>query len=73
MKISLFEELYESAPDGMKTMLFRQYRMHRDIAGLINRFYINTDAGSLSLRLWNLRITAADATISGPIIMLYGM
>lgn len=47
MKISLFEELYESAPDGMKTMLFRQYRMHRDIAGLINRFYINTDAGRL--------------------------
>lgn len=47
MKTSLFEELYESAPDSMKTMLFRQYRMHRDIAGLINRFYINTDAGRL--------------------------
>ncbi len=47
MKISLFEELYESAPNNMRTMLFRQYRMHRDIAGLINQFYINTDAGRL--------------------------
>ena len=47
MKVSLFEELYESAPHSMKTMLFRQYRMHRDIASLINQFYINTDAGRL--------------------------
>lgn len=47
MKVSLFEELYESAPPDMRTMLFRQYRMHRDIAALINQFYINTDAGRL--------------------------
>lgn len=47
MKVSLFEELYESASSGMKTMLFRQYRMHRDIAALINQFYIDTDAGRL--------------------------
>lgn len=47
MKVSLFEELYESAPSDMKTMLFRQYRMHRDIAGMINQFYKDTDAGRL--------------------------
>ncbi|MCI8776456.1 MAG: AAA family ATPase [Oscillospiraceae bacterium] len=47
MKISLFEELYEKAETGTKTMLYRQYRMHRDIAGLVNQFYINTDAGRL--------------------------
>ena len=47
MKTSLFEELYESASAGMRTMLFRQYRMHRDIAALINQFYIDTDAGRL--------------------------
>lgn len=47
MKTSLFEELYESATSDMRTMLFRQYRMHRDIAALINQFYIDTDAGRL--------------------------
>ncbi|MGN0620848.1 MAG: AAA domain-containing protein [Porcipelethomonas sp.] len=47
MKISLFEELYEKAGSGMKTMLYRQYRMHKDIAGLVNQFYIDTDAGRL--------------------------
>ncbi|MCM1226921.1 MAG: AAA domain-containing protein [Clostridium sp.] len=47
MRSSLFEELYESAPSGMRTMLFRQYRMHRDIASLVNGFYVNTDAGRL--------------------------
>lgn len=47
MKTSLFEELYETAPSDMKTMLFRQYRMHRDIAALINSFYVDTDAGRL--------------------------
>lgn len=47
IKISLFEELYEKSDQSMRTMLFRQYRMHRDIAALINQFYINTDAGRL--------------------------
>ncbi len=47
IKTSLFEELYEKADGSMKTMLFRQYRMHRDIAALINQFYIDTDAGRL--------------------------
>lgn len=47
IRISLFEELYEKAGDSMKTMLFRQYRMHRDIAALINQFYMDTDAGRL--------------------------
>lgn len=47
IKISLFEELYEKSDISMRTMLFRQYRMHRDIAALINQFYINTDAGRL--------------------------
>lgn len=47
IKISLFEELYEKSDLSMRTMLFRQYRMHKDIAALINQFYINTDAGRL--------------------------
>lgn len=47
MKISLFEELYETAPTEMKTMLFRQYRMHRNIAAMVNHFYADTDAGRL--------------------------
>lgn len=47
IKISLFEELYEKSGPSMRTMLFRQYRMHKDIAALINQFYINTDAGRL--------------------------
>ncbi len=47
IKVSLFEELYEKSDVSMRTMLFRQYRMHRDIAALINQFYINTDAGRL--------------------------
>jgi len=47
IKISLFEELYEKSDISKRTMLFRQYRMHRDIAALINQFYINTDAGRL--------------------------
>ncbi|MBE6844140.1 MAG: hypothetical protein E7508_00305 [Ruminococcus sp.] len=47
IKVSLFEELYEKSEPVMRTMLFRQYRMHRDIAALINQFYINTDAGRL--------------------------
>lgn len=47
IKVSLFEELYEKSDKSMRTMLFRQYRMHKDIAALINQFYINTDAGRL--------------------------
>lgn len=47
IKVSLFEELYEKSDRSMRTMLFRQYRMHKDIAALINQFYINTDAGRL--------------------------
>ena len=47
IKVSLFEELYEKSDSSMRTMLFRQYRMHRDIAALINQFYIDTDAGRL--------------------------
>ena len=47
IKVSLFEELYEKSESRMRTMLFRQYRMHRDIAALINQFYIDTDAGRL--------------------------
>lgn len=47
MKISLFEELYQTAAQETRTMLFRQYRMHRNIAALINQFYIDTDAGRL--------------------------
>lgn len=47
IKVSLFEELYEKSDKSMRTMLFRQYRMHKDIAALINQFYIDTDAGRL--------------------------
>ena len=47
IKVSLFEELYEKSDSSMRTMLFRQYRMHRSIAALINQFYIDTDAGRL--------------------------
>ncbi len=39
MKVSLFEELYVNAPDELKVMLSRQYRMHSDIMDTINRFY----------------------------------
>ncbi len=47
IKVSPFEELYENSDSSYRTMLFRQYRMHRDIAALINQFYMDTDAGRL--------------------------
>ncbi|MFY9450590.1 MAG: AAA domain-containing protein [Bacillota bacterium] len=39
LKRSLFAELWGKAPDGMKTMLLRQYRMHSSIMQVINQFY----------------------------------
>ena len=45
MKVSLFEELYINAPDSLKVMLSRQYRMHSDIMDTVNRFY--ADEGGL--------------------------
>ena len=47
MKVSLFEELYTKSAAESRTMLYRQYRMHRDIAGLVNQFYIDSDAGRI--------------------------
>ncbi len=34
-----FAQLYEQAPDGIKCMLYIQYRMHPDIMAAINQFY----------------------------------
>jgi AAA domain len=39
LKESLFKNLFESAPDSIKTMLSVQYRMHPDIMMAINQFY----------------------------------
>jgi hypothetical protein len=36
---SLFEELFERAPDEIKAMLWTQYRMHPRIMDAINQFY----------------------------------
>ena len=36
-----FEEHYNNAPDSLKASLFTQFRMHRDIMNIINRFYNN--------------------------------
>lgn len=36
---SLFEDLFESAPDGARSRLRRQYRMHPDIGGLIEHVF----------------------------------
>jgi len=36
---SIFSELWESAPDEIKTMLKQQYRMHSSIMNVINQFY----------------------------------
>lgn len=39
MKTSLFEKLYEQAPESGKVMLRTQYRMHSQIMEAINQFY----------------------------------
>jgi hypothetical protein len=36
---SLFEELFEQAPDDIKAMLWTQYRMHPRIMDAVNQFY----------------------------------
>ena len=36
---SLFKEYFERAPQEIKASLLTQYRMHRDIMAVINRFY----------------------------------
>lgn len=38
---SLFKEYFERAPQAIKASLLTQYRMHRDIMVIINRFYDN--------------------------------
>lgn len=48
IKVSLFEELYEKSGTDMRTYAFQAYRMHKDIAALINQFYVNT-----TLEDWN--------------------
>lgn len=47
MKQSLFEELFESAPAELKTMLSTQYRMHNQIMDSINQFYIEENGYGL--------------------------
>lgn len=47
MKVSLFEELFESAPSKLKTMLSTQYRMHNQIMDSINQFYIKENGYGL--------------------------
>jgi hypothetical protein len=39
LKVSLFKQLFERAPDGIKEMLSIQYRMHPSIMNAINQFY----------------------------------
>jgi hypothetical protein len=39
LKGTLFSELWQSAPDNLKTMLILQYRMHPTIMNVINQFY----------------------------------
>ena len=36
---SLFQELFEHAPEGIKAMLWTQYRMHPRIMDAVNQFY----------------------------------
>lgn len=38
---SLFKEYFERAPRAIKASLLTQYRMHKDIMAVINRFYDN--------------------------------
>ena len=38
---SLFKDMFESADDSIKYSLLTQYRMHKDIMDIINRFYDN--------------------------------
>ena len=38
---SLFKEYFERAPQEIKASLLTQYRMHKDIMSVINRFYDN--------------------------------
>lgn len=38
---SLFKEYFERAPQEIKASLLTQYRMHKDIMAVINRFYDN--------------------------------
>jgi superfamily I DNA and/or RNA helicase len=39
IKRALFQDLYEQAPDSLRTMLKIQYRMHPEIMKAINQFY----------------------------------
>jgi len=36
---SLFQELFEAAPDSLKAMLWVQYRMHPQVMDAVNQFY----------------------------------
>ncbi|MFY2557151.1 DEAD/DEAH box helicase [Corallococcus terminator] len=36
---SLFQELFEAAPDELKAMLWTQYRMHPQVMDAVNQFY----------------------------------
>ncbi len=53
---SLFEELFEQAPEAIKAMLWTQYRMHPTVMAAINQFYEDRlEAGPDEVTLAGLR------------------
>ncbi len=65
---SLFKEYFERADVSIKHSLFTQYRMHRDIMNVINRFYENKLTAGFSLeqevhkKAHNITIKSIDNT-----------
>lgn len=65
---SLFKEYFEQADNSIKHSLLVQYRMHRDIMAVINRFYEGKLKAGLSkeqekiLKAHDLRILGVDNT-----------
>ena len=64
---SLFKDMFESADDKVKYSLLTQYRMHKDIMDIINRFYDNrlerglTDEQELNQKNHGLSIKGLDS------------
>jgi AAA ATPase len=61
---SIFKKYFETAHPNIKHSLLEQFRMHRQIMGVINRFYENRLKAGLSVDIENIS-KAHDITIKG--------
>ena len=61
---SIFKKYFETAHPNIKHSLLEQFRMHRQIMGVINRFYENRLKAGLPVDIENIS-KAHDITIKG--------